>query len=65
MDQAHKDVAYMGTIFGFIEQRVLAVKDRPLQSSLADVVIKRGPLPAAARARNPSKASYLVDGLAT
>ena len=43
MDQAHKDVADVGVIFGFIKQRVLSVKDRPLQTSFTDVVINRCP----------------------
>ena len=41
MDQAHEQIADVSAVFGFIEQGVLAVKDRPLQTSFADVVVQR------------------------
>ncbi len=37
MDQAHVDIADVGTLCGLVEQRVLTMKDRQFQGSLANV----------------------------
>ena len=40
VDQAHEDVADIRAIFRFIEERVLAMQNRFLQSSFAKIVVQ-------------------------
>src|ERR1035437_3526092 len=42
VDQAHEQVANAGPILGLVKQRVLAVQNRFLQCSFANVVVQRG-----------------------
>jgi hypothetical protein len=42
MNQAHVDVAHLGPLQGFVEQRILAMQDGPFQGSLAQVMPTAG-----------------------
>jgi hypothetical protein len=41
VDETHEEVAHLGALAGFIEQRILAMQDGLLQGPLADVVVER------------------------
>ena len=42
MDQAHEQIADVRPMFGFIKQRIFAVKDRLFKRPLAQIIVQRG-----------------------
>jgi hypothetical protein len=42
MNQAHVDVAHLGPLWGLVEQRILAMQDRPFERSLTKVMPTAG-----------------------
>ena len=64
VNQAHEQVSNMGTVLGFVEERVLAVQNRFLQGSFANIIIKwRSSLPQKQRQLLPV-ILHVGDGLA-
>ena len=41
MNQAHEQITDVSPMFGFIKQRVFAVKDRLFQRALTEVIVQR------------------------
>jgi hypothetical protein len=61
MNQAHVDIADLGPPWGLVEQRILAMQDRQLESSLAKVMPTAGLCRAGGFRRARSKVRWVAD----
>jgi len=60
VDQAHKQIAYICTIFCFVEKRILPMQDGLLKNSFTDIAIKQC-LGKAQKNGKPSPVPKLLD----